>query len=545
MIKRWRGKRFVGRLFEIRRTAGIGVPALFLTCVAAGCGDAAGPPDSANHDAQGVGEGVPTNGTSGAPSNSASGNNAAGAADAGTGSKASPAPVPSWSFSLDYNQTTPSWPSDITHGCGRFWDLAGVLWDEVETSDKVFNWATMDAQLEKMAQNDVFCAHIVLARTPGFASSNPTNSNCHSKPGLCDPPKDMTITGTGDNVYFKNWVAAVAAHVNQAGYVAGTGPWLGHPHAHISIYETWNEPDSQQYWTGSYDQLARMEWDIRCIVKGCSTNPITGESGASVRSTVAHGAGSSVVDTTQWATFPASPLDTSAVVIMPSYHAPKFTLDIAQAFLYCTGSETDWHSPNQSCTHGTAGSDGTDAINFHMKWGNNWPTELEPTADAWVGGIDSMLTMGDRNKPLYNTEGGSAGTPWSFGPYTKTATTMQASFVARNYIYSWAKGITYNDWYNWSHGDIGSSDADIAYTQVFNWMVNYTEGTCTQSGSVYQCPFTGSGGYRALAVWDIGGTSTFTPPANTYATYKDLAGNSHTVGKTVAIGYEPILLVGG
>jgi hypothetical protein len=454
--------------------------------------------------------------------------------------------IPAWSFSLDYNQTTPAWPADITHGCGRFWDLGGVLWDEVETANKVFNWTTVDAQLETMAKNNVLCAHIVLARTPSFASSNPSDSTCHSAPGLCDPPSDVTLTGMGADLYFKNWVAAVAAHVNQPGYVAGTGTWAGHAHAHIQIYETWNEPDSQEYWTGSYDQLARLEWDLRCLVKGCSTNPITGESGATVRGAVAYGAGDSVVDTTLWPDFPASPLDTTATIMMPSYHAPAFTLAIAQAFLYCTGSETNWHAPNQSCTHGSAGSDGTDVINFHMKWGNNWPTELEPTADAWVGGIQSKLSTEDQKKPLYNTEGGSAGTPWSFGPYTTTATTMQSSYVARNFLYSWSKGITYSDWYNWSHGNIGSSEADVAYTQVFGWMVNSTEGSCTHSDSVYQCPLTASGGNVALAVWDISGTtSTFTPPAHTYTSYKDLSGESHNLGSTVTIGYEPILLVGG
>ncbi len=460
---------------------------------------------------------------------------------------ASSSPIPAWSFSLDYNQTTPSWPSDVMHGCGRFWDLSGVLWDEVETRDKVFDWTTIDAQLETMAKNSVPCAHIVLGRTPSFASSDPSDASCHNANGACDPPTDIVLGGTGADLYYKNWVAAVASHVNQPGYVAGSGAWKGHPHAHIQIYETWNEPDSQEYWTGSYDQLARFEWDLRCIVKDCTSNPITGESGAEVRSAVAHGKGNSVVDTTLWPDFPASPLDTTATVIMPSYHAPKFTLDIAQAFLYCTGSETGWHAPNQSCTHGTAGSDGTDVINFHMKWGNNWPTELEPTADTWVGAIEAMLSQGDRKKALYNTEGGSAGTPWSFGPYTKTATSMQASFVARNFLYSWSKGITYSDWYNWSHGNIGSSDADEAYTQVFGWMVNYTAGSCTyDSSAVYQCPFTGPGGYVALAVWDISGrSSTFTPPAGTYKTYKDLKGVTHTLGTTVTLGYEPILLVGG
>jgi hypothetical protein len=461
-------------------------------------------------------------------------------------SSATSSTIPAWNFSLDYNQATPSWPADITHGCGRFWDITGLLWDEVETGDKVFDWSTMDAQLELMASNNVPCAHIVLARTPSFASSAPNDSSCHNANGACDPPTDIELDGTGANSYYKNWVAAVAAHTNQPGYIAGTGTWKGHPHAHIQMYETWNEPDSEQYWTGSYDQLARMEWDIQCILKDCTSNEVTGESGATVRGAVAHGAGNTVVDTKLWPNFPAAPLDTTATVVMPSYHAPQFTLDIAQAFLYCTGSETGWHAPNQSCTHGSAGSDGTDVINFHMKWGNNWPTELEPTADAWVGAIQEKLSTADKKKALYNTEGGSAGTQWSFGPYTTGAGTMQASYVARNFLYSWSKGITYSDWYNWSHGSIGSSDADAAYTQVFDWMVGYTEGACSNSNSVYQCAFTGTGSYVALAVWNISGkTSTFTPPPGKYKTYKDLSGNSHTLGSTVTIGYEPILLVGG
>lgn len=452
-------------------------------------------------------------------------------------------------FGLDYNQTSPNWPSDITHSCGRFWDLAGVLWDEVETSKNVFNWKTMDAELEIMAKNNVNCAHIVLARTPSFASTNWSSSHgitCHSATGLCDPPSDITLTGTGANLFFRNWVAALASHVNQPGYITGTGVWAGHPHAHLYIYETWNEPDSQEYWTGSYDQLIRLEWDVRCIVKGCTTNPITGETGAQVRATVTNGAGSSVVDTKIWPGFPANPLDPTATIVMPSYHAPAFTLSLAQAFLYCTGAQTNWHPPMQSCTHGTAGSDGTDAINMHMKWGNNWPTELEPTVDAWVGGVNAALSKADKAKPLYNTEGGASGGGFTFGPYVASNPANEASFVIRNYLYG-CNGNLMGEcvWYNWSHGNIGSSTADAAYTQVFKWMSGNTEGVCTHNLTVYQCPFTGPNGYVALAVWGISGTnSTFQVPANTYSTYTDYTGVSRTLGSTVTIGYSPVLLVG-
>ena len=90
--------------------------------------------------------------------------------------------------------------------------------------------------------------------------------------------------------------------------------------------------------------------------------------------------------------------------------------------------------------------------------------------------------------------------------------------------------------------------AGIAYRELEKWMVGATvTGPLTQNGTVWTLPFSRSGGYQALAVWNTGttgynGSSSYTVPS--WATqYHDLAGNVTTgLGATVTIGMKPILL---
>jgi hypothetical protein len=112
------------------------------------------------------------------------------------------------------------------------------------------------------------------------AASVPSNLT-NSAPGQCDPPTDLNANGTGANLYWRNGWAGIIAHVNQPGYIQGTGTWAAGgancsgssncPHAPVGVWDVWNEPDTCAFWScsyGTFDQLHRVLDDTYCMVKG-------------------------------------------------------------------------------------------------------------------------------------------------------------------------------------------------------------------------------------------------------------------------------------
>jgi hypothetical protein len=459
-------------------------------------------------------------------------------------------PIPAWpTFVIDLNSSSQfpgvagaAGPSRL--GGVRLWDTPGATWPFIETSNNVFNFATVDSILAAANSAGVQYAQAALARTPYFATSAAgytdgktcldyvaSGNLTNQAPGQCDPPSDLNSNGAGANLYWRNWVAAFAAHVNATGYST--------THARIKVWEIWNEPDAAVSWStkyGTYDQLIRLEQDAYCIIKGGSfTVNATGENCATVRGTVTSVALS-------------GPIDPSATIAMPSYHPQSPLLQMAQNFLYCNDN------PATSCH--TGGAAQTDVMNFHMKPGNNEPTEMESVMSAWTTDISGILQSEELAKPVYNTEGGYSGTGWtcpaSLAGFCYTDTNMQASYIARFYIYSYSLGVSNNVWYDWSPSlkGIGSTSADTAYSQVYNWMVGSTFGGCSADGTVWTCTLTLSNGVAAAAIWDT--SQTCTPcttvnqtVGNSYLSYLGLltgATKTTIIGHTVPVGIQPILV---
>jgi hypothetical protein len=119
-------------------------------------------------------------------------------------------------------------------------------------------------------------------------------TNGSANPGLlsgqCYPPTDINADGTGTDATWIGWIAAIVSHVNQSGYLAGTGAWAAGgancpgatncPHASIPYWETWNEPFATgKFWSGSYDQLIRFEQDAACLINGGSFTVVKGPPG--------------------------------------------------------------------------------------------------------------------------------------------------------------------------------------------------------------------------------------------------------------------------
>jgi hypothetical protein len=163
--------------------------------------------------------------------------------------------------------------------------------------------------------------------------------------------------------------------------------------------------------------------------------------------------------------------------------------------------------------------------------------------------------------PVFDTEGswGSNGSIPSISDPDQ-----QAAFTARYLLVQQSAGIARLYWYGWDYiksdnGDLwtpsGLTLAGVAYQQTEIWMSGATLSTpCAANGSVWTCSYTRTGGYQALVVWDASQTcnngscttSSFSLPSSPqFVQYQDLAGTTHAVSGTVAIGAKPILLETG
>ncbi len=127
----------------------------------------------------------------------------------------------------------------------------------------------------------------------------------------------------------------------------------------------------------------------------------------------------------------------------------------------------------------------------------------------------------------------------------------QSAWLARFQILSAANNIERSIWYGWEFNDWGTLfdkatrkilKTGLVYQQVHNWLVNTSIGTCTQSGTLYQCPLYKTG-YQGLTVWATSGTTKFTVPAG-YTRYRTVEGTTVTVsaGSVLTLGAKPFLL---
>jgi len=201
------------------------------------------------------------------------------------------------------------------------------------------------------------------------------------------------------------------------------------------------------------------------------------------------------------------------------------------------------------CTYGVSGAadcldqyfsaggpTGVDIISWHGYWPNPEHVISE------IGKLKTMMAKhGLSSKPLWDTE----------GAWTSVLTAQQqAGFVARYYLAHASAGAARFYWYAWDSPTTGTMwdpvagphpDA-IAYQQVFDWIVGATmSSACTTAiNATWTCTLTRPGGYQAVAVWNSAGTASYTPAA-IYKSYRDLAGNTHSVQGAVTVGYNPVL----
>jgi hypothetical protein len=421
----------------------------------------------------------------------------------------------------------------VPYGSLRLWDTA-TGWAQINTGPGSYDFSTIDGFVSA-APSGVDLLYN-LARTPTWASSNPTDSSCAYNTGVypngggngqCWPPIDLNMDGSGTDQDWIDWVSAVALQ-NKNAY-----------NYKIKYFEIWNEWNIQKFWQGTPAQLARMEQDARCIVEGPPSGYTCKENNSNYTSGTALNQAGGVKIVTP-----------SPVGAHPDLN--QVGLQLA-AFFAATPAVS-----------GIPGGTFSDVIGFHGYVGTTPNSGLCPNPEevtTVLNDLNGALPSSEAGKPWFNTEGG-----WSKASDEGfTDPDRQAAFLARYFLVQKSLGVDRVYWYRWDStstyggalwtSSAGPTQAADAWSEVNKWIVGATvSSACTANGSVWSCGYTRSGGYQALAVWDASqdcsngscSTKNYTVPSG-YNQFLDLTGKmtSTSTGSTIQIAAKPILLENG
>jgi hypothetical protein len=375
--------------------------------------------------------------------------------------------IPATQFGMhDNNYMYGSPYPTVKFGSFRLWDLAGMTrWRDLETSRGVYNWGNLDNFISLLNSHGVTDIIYTFGYTPSWAG-----------PAATLPPSN--------NQDFLDFISALATRYK----------------GKITHYETWNEPYSSTFWTGTMGQLAQLQKDVYTTVKA---------------------------------------IDPNATVHTPVLGSSSTSGD-------CSNSSASYGTGAFFSANGTANFD---VVDLHLY---PYPLSAGPapeTVGVMIANAKcSMNSSGIGSKPIWNTE-----FSWSMNSYLPSSTD-QVAFVGRSHLYFWSQGIPRSYWYAYDNQSEGTlvntgtgalTPAGVAYQQVYNWMSGATmTSKCALSNSIWTCGLTLANGHPALAVWlnvfKSSTTQSYTPPSQ-YDVYRDLAGNTSSVSGAVAIGERPVL----
>jgi len=257
-----------------------------------------------------------------------------------------------------------------------------------------------------------------------------------------------------------------------------------HAAGRISFYELWNEPDYNGFWTGTQAQLVRMGKDAAAIIRA---------------------------------------LDPNAKILSPSAHGPTMAT-------WFDGYVAAGGAPN------------FDIVNVHMRGQKGTNPTPEAFLTVWGQVQDELKARGLTNLPVWDDEHGILKGEGLIDPdmlagYVARSAILRASVgLQRQYVYTWDSPAPYG---------LQGNASGTAWNQVAGWLIGHTIGACTVSGTIYTCPID-----NGQIVWDtaqtcssgVCSTSNYTYPT-TYVWHDDIIGaRSALSGRTVPIGYKPILL---
>ena len=442
--------------------------------------------------------------------------------------------LPASFFGFSWNQTNSgTWPT-VTYGMQRFWDSPALQWPDINTASGVFNFAKLDSDLALAFSKGTLQGMYTLARTPSWASADPTDATCNYTTGLggglgeCHPPNDVNSDGSGTNAIWKTWITEIATHVNDPVYLQ--------THAHIKYWEIWNEPDTKPFFAGSIAQLARLTEDANCIITG--------------RGVIHENGNGTATPCT------AKAIDPTAQIVMASAHAKSVALTYGQNELYCnkTSGIPSYELPCPNPPNAIANA--VDIVNFHMKpgneSGNNCPAPTPCTPESaqqmYISNIRGILQPAELAKPLWNGEAQYSSTGF-INAYADVD--MAASFMPRFYLLNWSLGVDGIAWY-YANSQAQPIEATTSYQQTYQLLMNASLVTpCAASGTVWSCEINNAGTLN-LIMWDTAqscanGSCTTANQivASQWTEYQDSTTASTPIaisGHVVPVGIKPVVL---
>jgi hypothetical protein len=334
----------------------------------------------------------------------------------------------------------------------RLWDAA-VRWPDLEPNKGQWQFERLDLYLA-LAQKHGTGILLPLALTPPWAG-----------PLITAEPRNLED--------WRNYVRTVVSRYK----------------GHIQAYEIWNEPNLQDFWTGTTDQMLVLTKEASNIIHG---------------------------------------LDPQAIVVSPS---PTTSAGISwiAGFLKKGGGQF------------------VDVIGYHFYVTPGLPEEMVPVIQRVR---QAMSESGSGNKPLWNTEMGWL-TPARFDSEEVAAGFLARSFilgwaagVQRLYWYAWDNRslaiVTYKE------AEHSVTPAGTAYKLMQQWLIGAQMVGCTESSDhIWTCQLNRLG-KKQWIVWNPQGTRMFDLPADWHVKSVTplLRESSSIKASSIEIGPEPTLVIG-
>jgi len=409
-------------------------------------------------------------------------------ADAGAAS-----PIPASFFGMTTTRAT-AYPALSLGALGK---PPNFGWPWNEPSPGVFNWNTVDADLDQADRHGVDFLYD-LGGTPPWAAANP--SSCRTRVanvGICTSPPARLQD-------WQDYVTAVATRYQ----------------GRIKFYELWNEPNARNFWSGSYADMVTLARSAYTIIKA---------------------------------------IDPAAQVLTPAPTGPVGSVngvvsasDWMAGYLQAGGASY----ADIGAWHGYMGRTG--ATPFPEP--EQDASTACPTPQCYGSILTKVHTMravfdanGMAGKPMFDTEGSwgvttnvpdpQAQSAWLARWYLLQASSYASDNLQRVYWYAWGQGGASNGWGTIDDAAEAPTDAGLAYNQVYTWLVGATmTGPCTADpNGLWTCPLSRSGGYQAVVVWSTAGPADYTAPPGSRQ-YRDLAGHTVAISGTITVGPAPLLI---
>lgn len=366
------------------------------------------------------------------------------------------------------------WPANMPLGSWRNFNSA---WVKVEGGEGRWDFEELDKNIELAGQHRTPVV-LVLGTTPTWASARPKEEGYnppHAPKGSAAEPRRLED--------WQNYVRTVATRYK----------------GRVQYYELWNEPNVKRAFSGTIDQLLRLNREAYRVLKAVDRD----------------------------------------IVVVSSALAPCCnSFDYLDAYLAKGGGQY------------------ADVIGYHFYVAPRPPEAMLPD----IKKVKWLMAKHGVAKPLWNTETGwrvinsdkNIGDEQWAGSHL--AAEDGAAYVARSYILSWAAGVERLYWYAWGHRSMGMTEYDgktpkpiaIAFRETRNWLVGSRMIGCgNDKENTWSCEIMRDGGYRGRILWNPDKKITVeVGDAENVRHWRDLGGQVHLLNgaRCIEVGASPILV---